>query len=192
MDLDVDSQGRITTSTNPPPIASNARKLEFVDGNSEALGLGDLDISFDASPSENGKIRVRIHSSPPSSAAQSSRRRSSSSSSLSMWAGSQVDPSYGAVFSPPTSGYPPASSSSDRDPFLGANAAFGLSSPMSVPMPMGDFSSPVGLSQHTMFSLGSEFAAPAAPSPRKRRVRIALKSMPAAGGEGGEWEVEVR
>ena len=25
----------------------------------------------------------------------------------------------------------------------------------------------------------------------KRRVRIALKSMPKPGGEGGEWEVQV-
>lgn len=25
----------------------------------------------------------------------------------------------------------------------------------------------------------------------KRRVRIALKSMPSAGGEGGEWEVQL-
>ena len=25
----------------------------------------------------------------------------------------------------------------------------------------------------------------------RRRVRIALKSMPATGGEGGEWEVQI-
>jgi hypothetical protein len=199
MDLNVDEQGRITTSSNPTR-AKNLRRLQFVDVDSEALGLGDLDISFDASPSENGKIRVKIHSSPSDtvsaslhSARSESRRRSSSSSSLAMWAGAQSDSNYDATYSPPTfSAFPSHSSSTDGDPFLGANAAFGLGSPMSVPMSMGEFSSPVGLGQHTMYGLGSDFAAPTGHVGGKRRVRIALKSMPTAGGEGGEWEAEVR
>ncbi|KAH9050968.1 hypothetical protein EDB83DRAFT_2507223 [Lactarius deliciosus] len=37
------------------------RRLEFVDTDAHALGLGGLDITFDAEPSPNGKIRVRIH-----------------------------------------------------------------------------------------------------------------------------------
>jgi len=175
---------------------ANPRKLQFVDVNSEALGLGDLDISFEASPSEDGKIRVKIHS-PPDSRPSShpvkleSRRRSSSSSSLATWAGAQSDSNYATPYSPPTfSAFPP--SSTDNDPFLGANSVFALGSPMSVPMSMGEFSSPVGFGQHTMYSLASDFTAPAGHVGGRRRVRIALKSMPTAGGEGGEWEVEVR
>ena len=61
MDLDIDSQGRITPGSVDP---SNLKKLEFVDADAEALGLSGLDISFDATPSQDGKIRVRIH--PPS------------------------------------------------------------------------------------------------------------------------------
>lgn len=201
MDLDVDDQGRVT-STNDPSN-KNSRKLEFVDLGSDSLGLGDLDISFDASPSENGKIRVRIHSSASqgsSSSTQSTktehRRRSSSSSSLAMWAGAQSDPNYGGTFSPPSSSaYPTSSSTSDGDPFFGvggtSHSGFGLASPMSIPMSMGEFSSPVGYGQHTMFS--PDFSAMAASrTGSKRRVRIALKSMPIVGGEGGEWEIELR
>jgi hypothetical protein len=197
MDLDVDEQGRIMTSSNPNG-ATKFRKLQFVDVNSEALGLGDLDISFDASPSENGKIRVRIHSSSsqtvssPHTMRSESRRRSSSSSSLAMWAGAQSDPNYGNIYSPPTfSAFPPPSSSTS-DPFLGANAAFGLCSPVSVPMSMGEFSSPVASGQHPMYGLGSDSTAGVGHNGLKRRVRIALKSMPTTGSEGGEWEVEVR
>jgi len=40
------------------------------------------------------------------------------------------------------------------------------------------------------FGLGSEYNIPDSTG-KKRRVRIALKSMPAAGGEGGEWEVQI-
>jgi hypothetical protein len=192
MDLDVDEQGRIVTSSNPGG-ATKLRKLQFVDVDSEALGLGDLDISFDASPSENGKIRVRIHSSSSQTVSMrsESRRRSSSSSSLAMWAGAQSDPNYGNTYSSPTfSAFPPPSSTSD--PFLGANAAFGLCSPVSVPMSMGEFSSPVGSGQHSMYGLGSDFTAGAGHNGWKRRVRIALKNMPTTGSEGGEWEVEVR
>jgi hypothetical protein len=195
MDLDVDEQGRITTTNKPNRITP--RRLQFVD--SEALGLGELDISFDASPTDNGKIRVRIHSpssqsiSSSNSARSESRRRSSSSSSLAMWAGTQSDPNYGTSYNSPTfSAFPPFSTVSDGDPFLGANAAFGLGSPMSVPMSMNEFSSPVGSAQHTMYGHGSDFSNGAGHVGGKRRVRIALKSMPTAGGEGGEWEVEVR
>lgn len=56
---------------------------------------------------------------------------------------------------------------------------------------MGEFSSPVGMHQQ-MFNLGDFSANNAARAGQRRRVRISLKSMPAAGGEGGEWEVEVR
>jgi hypothetical protein len=51
MDLDMDHGHRMPRF----PL----RKLEFVDA--DALGLGSLDLTFDAEPSANGKIRVRIH-----------------------------------------------------------------------------------------------------------------------------------
>lgn len=194
MDLDVDPQGRITTPA-PQSTPSSSRKLEFVDG--DLLGLGELDISFESSPSDNGKVRVRIHTSPVSRTSRNaSRQRSSSSSSLSMWAGSHVD--FASMFSPPTSSsaplpssFPPPPSASDRDPFLGTNTAYGLSSPMPMNLPMGEFSSPAGIHQQ-MFSLGDFSAGTAARPSQRRRVRISLRSMPAAGGEGGEWEIEVR
>lgn len=206
MDLDVDEQGRITTPHRP--TNRNPRKLEFVDAGSDALGLGDLDISFDTSRSENGKIRVKIHSSSSSAAASSStlpssihhsRSRSSSSSSLAMWAGAQSDPTFGTTFnSPPTPQFHQSSApTSDGDPFFGvgtSHTGFGLASPMSLTVPMGEFSSPVGYGHHTLFGLGSDFP-PRTSQPSssgKRRVRIALKSMPTIGGEGGEWEVELR
>jgi hypothetical protein len=44
-------------------------------------------------------------------------------------------------------------------------------------------------SQSSDIGYGSEYGSESA-SGGKRRVRIALKSMPAAGGEGGEWEVQ--
>lgn len=101
MDLDIDDQGRITTKST---AATETHILQFVDSPSDTPGLGNLDISFDASPSEDGKIRVRIHSSPSESASSSaehitkcvSRQRSSSSSSssLSMWAGTQADSNF--------------------------------------------------------------------------------------------------
>jgi len=37
---------------------------------------------------------------------------------------------------------------------------------------------------------GSEYSV--GDSGAKRRVRIALKSLPVVGGEGGEWEVQIR
>jgi hypothetical protein len=67
MDLDADDHTRLSAPT--PMIAPTARKLEFADENSDNIGgLGGLDISFDTTPSDNGKIRVRIH---PSSSASS-------------------------------------------------------------------------------------------------------------------------
>jgi len=196
MDLDVDTQGRVTTSNRSN--GSTTRRLQFVDAESEALGLGDLDISFDISPSDHKSIRVKIHPSSSQGLSSShsprpeSRRRSISSSSLAMWAGTQSDPNYGTSYNAPTfSAFPPLSSStSDCDPFFGVNSSFGLGSPMSVPM-MGEF--PLANSgQHSLYSLGSDYTTGTGHVGEKRRVRIALKSMPTAGGEGGEWEVEVR
>ena len=60
----------------------------------------------------------------------------------------------------------------------------------------GGFASGAGeMAHHHAMSMGMEMGAGAlhgGESPtRQQRVRIALKSAPAPGGEGGEWEVEV-
>ncbi|CAA7260560.1 unnamed protein product [Cyclocybe aegerita] len=189
MDLDEDSHNRAPTT----------RKLEFTGTDAALGGLGDLDISFDTSPSDDGKIRVRIH---PSSSANSrsgspdgmhsdshsfSSTSPSSSSSLSMWNSDSSALSRTSSFS-----------STGSDPFLGVTTSsandfigmpFAADGSMCMYGAMGDLSayedagSPFG---------GSEYSVPDSTSMSgKRRVRIALKSMPQAGGEGGEWEVQI-
>jgi hypothetical protein len=178
MDFDIDDQGRISAAS--PSASSSNRKLEFVGGDS---GLSSLDISFETSSTENGKIRVRIH---PSSSASSSGASSPSypakldSSSLAMWAGSDsgFDSSY------PVS---PFAGSVVSDPFLGVGASSEFSQFASDGAIFNQAGSSVDFSSMQSsgagFGFDSEFG-------NKRRVRIALKSMPAAGGEGGEWEVQ--
>lgn len=207
MDLDVDDSGRISGGSNVLSTVGNAKKLEFVDVDSEALGLGGLDISFDAMASEDGKIRVRIH--PPSTSVTAASSPSASGSSdadeQSSWGGSEA--------SGPTSASPvdsfmssigtPASVDTDPlGPFLGmggldkgdidfmSHLASGASGEamsdgtgtMAYPSPESfDFAS---------FGASDAISASSA-SAGRRRVRIALKSLPGQGHEGGEWEVQV-
>jgi hypothetical protein len=179
MDLD-DLQPTITPSAVP------AQKLEFSTSDVSELdpegGLAGLDISFDATPSDNGKIRVRIH---PSSSA-SSRATSPGPSSISESDSLDTERTNDSLISSTALSalssslaqlsYPPPPSPSSGDPFLGVGAAdtfstddmFGFDDPapeLSYPTASGDLA--------------------------KKRVRIALKSLPTAGGEGGEWEVQV-
>ncbi|KAF8667674.1 hypothetical protein AX14_006322 [Amanita brunnescens Koide BX004] len=68
MDMDSEERRRIKSGSAPIPMS---RKLQFTDVDTSALaGLGGLEVSFGASPSENGKIRVRIHPSPSSGTAK--------------------------------------------------------------------------------------------------------------------------
>lgn len=186
---------------------STTRTLEFSDIDPKALGdLGNLDISFDASPSDSGKIRVRIHPSSSGSSRAGSPGTSSasmkpeiSSSSLGMWAGPDPDSNYQSSFSSETYGSSasPYAASSGGDPFLGIGASTdygmtyssGASSAMYNQMDLSS-SADYGQSSDPNFPYGSEFSVGDNSTGGKRRVRIALKSMPAAGGEGGEWEVQ--
>ncbi|KAF8653333.1 hypothetical protein AX16_004033 [Volvariella volvacea WC 439] len=174
------------------PSAATTRKLEFSTVDSDALAaLGGLDVSFDASPSEDGKIRVRIHpSSSKMSTPNANGAKTASGPSLAMWAGPDAGFDISSDFSASSvSGYtvPPAGG----DPFLGIGSTVDYSGSYSVPSSlfsqMGDLSG-AGLSDST-FGYPSEFSI--GDSSSKRRVRIALKSMPVAGGEGGEWEVQI-
>ncbi|KXN87487.1 hypothetical protein AN958_08792, partial [Leucoagaricus sp. SymC.cos] len=177
MDLDTDHHHRKLSSTASP----TTRRLEFSsDADLEEIGgLGNLDISFDATPSENGKIRVRIH---PASSSVSSRATSPGSSSSS-WGDSDPIRS-DATYSAP-------SPSSIVDDFTYGS----LHSPSAVVMGCG-FANDCGSGPTAagFADLGNgEFSIPDPQGQgQKRRVRIALKTMPQAGGaEGGEWEVQI-
>lgn len=191
MDIDIDSQGRVTTGAAMPAASAHhphphhhphaLRKLEFVDPNAEALGLSGLDISFDATPSQDGKIRVRIH--PPSSSSASSSSEGVDGDDQSMGGSESVDQlgpflgigadygmssvDAGIVLSPASGSYPLQAAGFD----LGYGSDFGVAS--------GSSSSSIGGSSSSIAAGG------------RRRVRIALKSLPGEGREGGEWEVQV-
>ncbi|KAF8806562.1 hypothetical protein BYT27DRAFT_7224311 [Phlegmacium glaucopus] len=179
------------------------RKLELTGADvAELDGLGNLDISFDASPSDNGKIRVRIHPSSTASSRSTSpgatemtqkSEMSPSSSSLAKWSPSDSESSFQTSFSSHSSGMSSFSTPSS-DPFLGVASSdyMPYARDDSTMMYENDFSSSlnyVQLSDPT-FGVSSEYTIPDSTC-GKRRVRIALKSMPQAGGEGGEWEVQI-
>ncbi|KAF8161309.1 hypothetical protein B0H34DRAFT_653630 [Crassisporium funariophilum] len=186
---------------------ATTRKLELTGADvAELGGLGGLDISFDASPSDDGKIRVRIHPSSTASSRSASPGASytslkpdmsPSSSSLAMWSGSDSEPSFQASFS--TQGNSKTSfSTSSSDPFLGVPSSdydipFNPDAPMTMYDNMDEsmaLNYDYGQLSDPTFGLGSEYNIPDS-NGGKRRVRIALKSMPQAGGEGGEWEVQI-
>lgn len=215
MDLDVDDQGRISSASatsSVHPSAPLPQKLEFADMPS-VDGLADLsglDISFDASSDENGKIRVRIlpaSSSTPSSRAGSVVDDVTSSggwtderSDLGLENSFTSDPYTTTKFSTSSTSLSSSFPMTSSDPFfgVGTDADFGMGalsynygSPMYGPegdLP-GDYSSPDAIS-----ALESEYGGSDSLSSTscagKRRVRVTLKSMPTASNEGGEWEVQ--
>ncbi|KAH9976168.1 hypothetical protein BGW80DRAFT_1436172 [Lactifluus volemus] len=155
------------------------RKLEFVDADANALGLGALDITFDAEPSANGKIRVRIHN--PTSMSPSPTSSSSSSYTSSPQAFNFDDiPPWSVASSPASSGSPPVpllpAAQLDADPFIG----IGMSS-----QELGFTFDPA-----LLFN-GVPMQSEVDTSRGRRRVRIALKSPPTIDGSAGEWEVEL-
>lgn len=230
MDLDTDHQPHTKLSST----LSSTRRLEFSsDSDADEAGvLGNLDISFDASPSENGKIRVRIHN-PASSV--SSRATSPGAISSSSFLDSDPIRHDGTYAAPSPSSMSSSSSSSvstsafspmaTSDPFFGIggsasdfgglfdSANFGGMLYGGAGSPSNDdFSyslpSAVVTGSGCGVSSGVAHAATAAgfadlgngeysiPDPQaqgqKRRVRIALKSLPQPGGtDGGEWEVQI-
>ncbi|KAG6850852.1 hypothetical protein H0H93_007470 [Arthromyces matolae] len=184
---------------SPSPAAP--QKLEFATETDTALN--GLDISFDTVPADNGKIRVRIHpssgvSTVPSRAVSPGISDAPSSAPSPSSPTEILDPIEAAISSvsaPSPSSFLAPPSSPGGDPFLGIG-----------PPPM-DYSMPYSSEIEEMFGpivaddalsdtsgLGSEWSSTTSETTAaaaKRRVRIALKSMPAAGGEGGEWEVQI-
>lgn len=165
------------------PSASLPRKLEFADVDTSELGdLNGLDISFDTSSTDNGKIRVRIH---PSSSASSraaspgaSSQSSSTKSDMDQWSPdseSHFRSSFSSQASSPS--IAPLTPSS-TDPFLGDYFMADSFRTNDLDDRMSDFG--LGPEHWVHDTTGA-----------KRRVRIALKSPPSSSNEGGEWEVEI-
>jgi len=182
-----------------------------------AGSLGNLNVSFDASP-ENGKIRVRIHnpSSSTSSRATSPGTTSSwDSDPLIRWDGIYAAPSPSSMSSASSSSIATSALSpiTTSDPFFGVGGSvddfglgpFGHSTHLGSWSPTSDsltlpsavitrstvpsceqFTGAMGTFDSRSTILDSQAQG------QKRRVRIALKSMPQAGGaEGGEWEIQI-
>jgi hypothetical protein len=152
------------------------RKLEFVDA--DALGLGGLDISFDAEPSANGKIRVRIHNSASACPSPTSSSNSFSPSPPSF--NFDEIPNWSVTPSPISSASPPVpllpAPQLDGDPFIG----------------MGMSNQELGFNfDPALLFNGAPVQSEVDSSRGKRHVRIALKSPPSVDGSAGEWEVEV-
>ena len=196
-------------------MTSGTKKLEFtgidsLEGETGLRNLADLDISFDTAPSDNGKIRVRIH--PTSSTSTSSASsRSASRGTTPEGEDSSMSASSSSTSSPRS--HPSALgvgslsylSTTSRDPFLGIT-----SDTDDIDMMMSSYSKDENSNAYS-FDKGSSFLRSLSSSlsslhgdygvpdnlntgghlPGKRRVRIALKSAPQAASEGGEWEVQI-
>ncbi|KAG6861110.1 hypothetical protein C0995_003839 [Termitomyces sp. Mi166 len=203
MDLDDLDMSTVLSSSAP-----TSQKLEFSTSGVSAdadNALGGLDISFDTVPVDNGKIRVRIHPSSAVSSRAASPGFSDYKSEISSPLSTESEHTIEAAFlssSSSSSSSPALSLSSSSpssylappspagDPFFGVGAA-GYSMPYSSDM--SDMFRSVDDSLSGVSDLGQDvgFGSEFSTDNVKRRVRIALKSMPAAGGEGGEWEVQI-
>ncbi|KAL0578917.1 hypothetical protein V5O48_003065 [Marasmius crinis-equi] len=210
--------------------ATKSHKLEFSADSKLLNDLNSLDISFDTVPSEDGKIRVRIHPSTSSSSRSTSPGASlysdspdhpaTSSLGLDLWGQGDAETSFDHSFSSSASSFS-SYPSPNSDPFLGvggptrndfsSSPSFSSSSShmfhqhsnhphIHQPSPSGSASPSSTLfggvgdldSYQTEFGFGGcnsmEYQQN---SLSKRRVRIALKSMPETPAQGGEWEVQV-
>ena len=168
---------------------SQWKKLELASDDADlAAGLGALDISFDTSKSSDGKIRVRVHSRASSQKSENAQQTPNIALSLpSASRRNSASPSHEAL----SFNMPSMDNDGESDPlgpFLGSGMGMGMNL-NSFGSNMGAFGASSGLGMPEFPEFSQEFAGQQGTS---RRVRIALKSAPAPGGEGGEWEVELR
>ncbi|KAL5487458.1 hypothetical protein ACEPAI_5566 [Sanghuangporus weigelae] len=206
MDMDVDYASMHDAKEEEPEWQKLELGLDGGEGMGIAgLGLGSLDISFATTRTKDGKFRVRVHSSASSSASalvSPSKPETISPTpddlANTMHTGlsaSLPSPAQSHSASTPevdTNVNPLAFSFVDADPlgpFLGAGssptgtATFELGAPFDL---AGSNADPRQLiSGFSGFEAGMRTG-------ERRRVRIALRSLPQQGGEGGEWEIEVR
>jgi hypothetical protein len=186
MNLGFADLGKLSLSAG----SSSPRKLEI---HSQTIrALGGFDISFDASPVNDGKIQVWIHPSQSHNMNSNRDHRRAPPSSTPMWFESATN-NYGPAFptpssfsssSAPASSFLPFTGDFDFDPFL--HAKFGLDD---SEMPYGSGGPAFG--HHAtdatfeqipgyMNGTRSDFTKP--------RVRVATRNLPAIGMEG-DWEV---
>lgn len=204
MDIDDDASGSRRKVNLPLSFLNGQNDLlqqNFMNGGGPDLSLlppippdfeagseAEFDVSFMASPNE-GKIRVRIErpSSPPPSSSSIPVPASSSSSSGSTTSGRICPMAGSSPISPtldsPSFGHSSPSDGWDLDFSAPDHAAQGFmwDSPSAAP--------PGANVDLAIFA--SDVSATSSSTSSRRRVRIALKSGPVAGAEGGEWEVEV-
>ncbi|THH10110.1 hypothetical protein EW145_g1558 [Phellinidium pouzarii] len=200
VDMDVDCNNNVAEASE-----SNAWKKLELEGDNDLglgdLGLGALDISFDTRRTKDGKIRVRVHSAPALQQTQkleqhtpSPEPRADGSLTLPIAVPSPTNEEF--LFS--SLSFPPQVQTQEHSqvqshtdplsfsyidadplgPFLGA---FEGSAPCRLPEYPFDY-----------YTSGGMCVPSSRDTTTRRRVRIALKSFPQPGGEGGEWEVEVR
>lgn len=198
MDMDVDYNNVHKSEEQEPEW----KKLELgLEGDEDlaGLGLGALDISFATRRTKDGKIRVKVHSSPSTTSSTSSEpvphlKTEDDSPGLDALSDQALMPL--ALLSPAQSqSHSPSASSLDEKDIMNPLALSFVDSD-----PLGPFLG-AGSSPTAAFELGTPFdfagtgsdsGFSGSHSGERRRVRIALRSLPQPGGEGGEWEVEVR
>lgn len=183
MNLGFGDLGKLSSSAG----SSSPRKVEI---HSEAIrALGGFEISFDASPVNDGKIQVRVHPSQSHHINRDPQR--APPSSMPMWFESAPN-NYGPAFSAaltftasstPGSSFVPLASDFDLDPFLGGVHDSGMSYGNGGPA-FGHHPSDATFEHIPGFMNGtrSDFS--------KHRARVAMRNLPAVGMEG-EWEVPV-
>ncbi|KAG1781946.1 hypothetical protein EV702DRAFT_495927 [Suillus placidus] len=181
MNLGFGDLGKLSSSAG----SSSPRKVEI---HSEAIrALGGFEISFDASPVNDGKIQVRVHPSQSHHINRDPQR--APPSSMPMWFESAPN-NYGPAFSAaltftasstPGSSFVPLASDFDLDPFLGGVHDSGMSYGNGGPA-FGHHPSDATFEHIPGFMNGtrSDFS--------KHRARVAMRNLPAVGMEG-EWEV---
>ena len=81
----------------------------------------------------------------------------------------------------------PGSYGADSDPFLGVGGDYG----MAMAAIDSSISTHASFSHQNAFDYDTGFGVLPQSQSNRRRVRIALKSMPGQGREGGEWEVQL-
>lgn len=185
LDFDLDKDDSTRFASAAPMVT---RKLE-IEGTEV---LGPLDISFDTSSAENGKIRVRIH--PLSSAVSSTTSSASVSSAGSPPAVQFEDDSSISSSLTSESSVPSPKPDADADalgPFLGVPGNFALTDDEFSSLSQGHSAFDYDSFSDSGYSYGSRAGSPGASAGGRRRVRIALKNIPGRGREGGEWEIEL-
>lgn len=149
------------------------------------LGLGELEVSFSVKQISERRVKVRVASSTPAAAYESFSPSTSTQKQTN-------------IIEDTHCGIGPLSLSTTEDPFLGTGPTSPLNLDFSSPMASWNSIGPVSTPMSMDFgSLGvpNGYNGKATEKESKRqeiRVRVRLSALPKAGGEGGEWEIELK